>query len=244
MIVPTQAQLLDLWDAGANATTWRRALLLLQIAWPQDAVAQWPLGHANARLLELRAALFGSDWQCVADCPSCAQVVEATLDTATMLATAPSFESTPALAWHALDEQPSALRFRLPVVGDLVGARTVNGVGASRLLDAIIEVPASNESGAAPVDVSSASRNAIEQRVMQLDPLAAIDVVIDCPACGRRWRAAVEVAGMLWAEVAALAKRLLADVTRLAAVFGWTEAQILALSPMRRQHYLDMVREW
>ena len=218
--------------------------MLLQFAWPDAAVAQWPLGLANARLLELRAALFGSAWDCVADCPACAQVAEVRLDIPAMLAAVPNNDAAQAPGWHAIDESPATPHFRLPVLADLASAGPADSTSAARLLHAIVAAPAPHATDAALVDVPPHMRTAIEQQLLCLDPLAAIDIVMDCPSCGHRWRAAAEVIGMLWADVSALAKRLLADVTRLAAVFGWSEQQILALSPVRRQRYLDMVREW
>jgi len=244
MHAPTQAQLLDLWDAGSRATPWGRAALLLQSAWPGATVAQWPLGLANARLLELRAALFGSAWDCVADCPACAQVAEVRLDVAAMLAAAPNADAAQTEAWHPIDESPATPRFRLPVLADLTSAGPADASSAARLLQAIVTAPASQTTDAALVDLPPHTRTAIEQELLRLDPLAAIDIVMDCPACGHRWRAAADIIGMLWADLSTLAKRLLGDVARLAAVFGWSEQQIFALSPMRRQYYLDMVREW
>ncbi len=237
MRVPTPAQLLDLWEAGARASAWDRAALLLHCAWPDSSVAQWPIGLANARLLALRAALFGARWDCVADCPACAQVADVQLDIAALLAGAPGDDSSPATVWHVVDGSADATRFRLPLLGDLTQAGEPAPLSAAHMLERILDSPDA-------IAVTPALRTAIEDRLLRLDPLAAIDMLVDCPSCGHRWRAATEVVGMLWTELANLAKRLLGEVARLAAVFGWSEAQILALSPRRRQHYLELVREW
>jgi hypothetical protein len=240
----TQAQLLDLWDAGSRATPWGRAGLLLQAAWPDAAVAQWPLGVVNAHLLELRAALFGSSWDCITNCPACAQAAEVQLDIATLLAAGPNGDVPDTPTWHVIDKANGAPRFRLPVLGDLASTEKVDQLSASQLLQAIVAMPTSQPTDAPLLDLPAPMRTAIEQQLAQLDPLAAIDIVMDCPSCGHRWPAAADVVSMLWTELSALAKRLLGDVARLAAVFGWSESHILALSEMRRQHYLDMVREW
>jgi hypothetical protein len=241
----TQAQLLDIWDAGSSASPWARAGLLLQAAWPENSAARWPLGVVNARLLELRRSVFGSWWKCVANCPACAQVAEVQLDITAMLAAAPNGDVADIQTWHVLDEANGATRFRLPVLGDLARTDTVETPRASQLLHAIVEMPTSQTMiDASMLNQPIPIRSEIEQQLLQLDPLAAIDIVMDCPSCAHQWRAAADVIGMLWAELSAMAKRLLGDVARLAAVFGWSETQILALSPVRRQHYLDMVREW
>ena len=45
----------------------------------------------------------------------------------------------------------------------------------------------------------------------------------------------------LWAELDGWARRLAGEVHLLAAVYGWGEAEILAMSPPRRRLYLDGV---
>ena len=44
----------------------------------------------------------------------------------------------------------------------------------------------------------------------------------------------------LWTEIEAWAWRMLSDVHTLARAYGWGERDILALSPTRRQFYLEM----
>lgn len=227
MRTPTPAELLDLWDAGARAAPWRRAALLLEFAWPDAAVMQWSVGLANARLLALRAALFGAGWDCVVDCPACAKVAEVRLDIDAMLAAVPE----PAAAeWHAI----AGASFRLPVLGDLAALRGNRAADAAGLFAAIT----------APAAAGADARAAIACELLRLDPLAAIDIVVDCPSCGHRWRAPAELASMLWTELSALAQRLLGEVARLACAFGWSETEILSLPAARRQRYLDLVPQW
>jgi hypothetical protein len=73
------------------------------------------------------------------------------------------------------------------------------------------------------------------------DPQAEILLDLTCPACGTPWQALFDVAAFFWAEVAAEAKRLLREVDALARAYGWREADILALSPRRRQAYLELI---
>jgi hypothetical protein len=244
MHAPTQSQLLDLWDAGSRTTPWGRAALLLDCVWPGSDTLQWSLGVVNARLLELRATLFGSAWDCMADCPACGQVAEVRLDIQAMLATAPTVDEIQTSVCHTLDGGEAASSFRLPVLADLVGMGQRDAPSGARLLQAIAAIVDANADDAPAGDITPSARVAIEQQVLQNDPLAAIDIVMDCPSCRHRWRAAADVIGMLWAEMSLVVSRLLGDVARLAAVFGWSEAQILALSPVRRLHYLELVREW
>jgi hypothetical protein len=65
-------------------------------------------------------------------------------------------------------------------------------------------------------------------------------VAVGCGECGALTAAALDVPALLWAEVEAQATRLLHDVHALARGYGWSEADVLALSPRRRAAYLEL----
>jgi len=75
----------------------------------------------------------------------------------------------------------------------------------------------------------------------ELDARIDIRVALTCPACGHRWAPALDIAAYLWAEIDASARRLLDAVHALASVYGWTETDVLAVGPWRRQAYLQAV---
>ncbi|HXZ43173.1 MAG TPA: hypothetical protein VEG68_20715 [Terriglobales bacterium] len=83
---------------------------------------------------------------------------------------------------------------------------------------------------------------AIGEAMAMADPAAELQIALCCPACSDGWNANLEIAIFLWAEIEARAKRLLWEVHTLASAYGWTQTEILALSPARRGFYLEMVR--
>jgi hypothetical protein len=74
-----------------------------------------------------------------------------------------------------------------------------------------------------------------------VDPMAHVEMRLTCPECRAEWMVPFDIASYLWAEVSDRAMRLLRDVNTLARAFGWSEADILALAPRRRQLYLELV---
>jgi hypothetical protein len=72
--------------------------------------------------------------------------------------------------------------------------------------------------------------------------VAALDIAFACSACGAANRAALDIAGFLWVELSERVQRLIADVETLAGAYGWSEADILAMSDRRRSLYVDRVR--
>ncbi|MFE6990250.1 hypothetical protein ACFVFN_19020, partial [Streptomyces pharetrae] len=72
------------------------------------------------------------------------------------------------------------------------------------------------------------------------DPAADVTLNVACPECGRATRAELDIASYLWTELDAWARDLLLDVHLLATAYGWSEPEILALSPLRRRYYLEL----
>jgi len=82
---------------------------------------------------------------------------------------------------------------------------------------------------------------AIAEAMSAADPLTALTVAAACPACGRAQSVAVDVEGLALAHFARRRQTLLRDIHRLAAHYGWTEAQCLAVPPARRAAYLALI---
>jgi hypothetical protein len=64
---------------------------------------------------------------------------------------------------------------------------------------------------------------------------------LSCSACGGAWDRPLDIGQFLWDEISAEAHRLAREVHALARAYGWSEAEILGLSPRRRQLYLELV---
>ncbi len=90
-------------------------------------------------------------------------------------------------------------------------------------------------------ELSAALIEVAIERMAEVDAGAEIELALTCPACAAEWRAGFDIAGFLWSEVDAWARRRLREVHVLARAYGWRETEILALSPRRRAAYLGMV---
>lgn len=74
------------------------------------------------------------------------------------------------------------------------------------------------------------------------DPQANIRLSLTCPSCANPWEEGFDITDFFWSEVDAWAPRLLREVHVLAAAHGWSESEILAMTPQRRQIYMELVR--
>ncbi|MGA6158598.1 hypothetical protein ACPEIC_35200 [Stenotrophomonas sp. NPDC087984] len=80
----------------------------------------------------------------------------------------------------------------------------------------------------------------LAEAAQHADPAADVTLNVACPECGEATRAELDIASYLWAELDHWARDLLLDVHLLATAYGWSEPQILALSPLRRRYYLEL----
>ena len=234
---------LDVWETAGRLGRGLREAEMLRVACgtpSREALAELPIGTRDRLLLDLRQALFGRHLDCVADCPACGERCEWSCSIESLLAPDPGGDSP---AWQDWSGDGWQVRFRL-----------VNGLDLAALADCADEATAvglllqrcvrqvSREGQPAAVDtLPAAVVEAVSAVMAEADPQAGRALEVRCPTCAQRWQADVDAGAFLWAELDVWAQRLLADVHHLAGHYGWSERQILALSPERRARYLAMV---
>lgn len=242
MRVPSAAQLLETWEGALSQSPAQRALSLLATAEPElthEALAALPLGRRDARLLRLRERLFGGQLQLVVPCPHCGQLIESQLSTADL-----GFDGEPALAeTHRVQWQGYTLSFRSPASTDLIAL--AGEIDAGRARERLLErcvLEARDPNGQAMVAraLPQAVLAELAVHMESADPGAVVELCFDCPACHHSWQDVFDIASFLWREIHAWAQRTLRDVHVLARAYGWREPDVLALSPTRRQLYLEL----
>jgi hypothetical protein len=239
---PCTSALLDAWDAGQRATPTRRALLLLE-AFREERTPQiesMPLGWISAELLRMRRSLFGPTLVCLTNCPHCAALVETTANVDDLLGEQGTGNTDPR-ARHSLRQDSYALEFRLPTAADLLSLRGEPASAARALAQSLVCSALQEQQQVAADDLPESVYTALEQAVVARDPLAHIELDIHCPGCSQHWLETLQVIAFIWAELGALAQRVIREVARLACAFGWSEQEILSLSEQRRSHYLALL---
>lgn len=228
------ADVLWLWETGRRLHPLDKALLALRTAFPevQENVADWPLGQRNRALAHLRGQLVGPQLHGWTRCRQCPEQLEFRLDGDTLARSAVA----------AADERVvvGELTYRLPTSRDLTTVASEQDPlsAARRLLRqcCINGSPATTQWNEEEI-------NLIGERMAAADPLAEILLQFDCPSCGASFEESLDLVSFLWTELEVRARGLLRSVHRLAAAYGWSEGDILSLTPARRQAYLDMVGE-
>ena len=234
---PAPAELLDVWERGGPLPAGRRALALLAAAVDEDGLERRSIGDRDADLLSLRERLFGPHVGAVVDCPSCGERQELSFRVDDVRVPRPE---PPAELSVTVDGVQA--RFRLPTTADLDDLDDLDGAGAGDVdaaAEALLRRCVLSVSGDGP-PLAGALAAAIGERMAAADPQADVQLALSCDGCGTAWSAAFDIAAFLWSEVDAWAWRLVADVDQLARAYGWTERDVLALSPPRRRIYLEV----
>jgi hypothetical protein len=228
----TAQDILAVWETGQGQHPVDRALTMLEPALPDSdraALAALPVGRRDSLLFRLREAVLGSRLRGLADCPKCRCRVEFTLQTDILCS------DTPVATEHILKLAQHDVRFRLPDSFDLARAAACEDVSTARaeiarrcLLD------------------QDASRALTEPEIEQLaaaieraDPQAEVLLDLRCPECANEWQTVLDIASFLWQELTAMSRDMLEEVALLARAYGWSERDILTMSPTRRRLYLE-----
>jgi hypothetical protein len=228
------SDLLALWERGVSRHALDRSALLCARARPElpaDSIADLPLGAVNATLLQLRAAWFGEKICAHADCEHCGERLELTITVDDLLSSAT--ESLPPLV------EANGVRCRPPCLRDLAAvADEPDTERAARTLLSRCILDGANDIASA---LSTMDLRTIEDALEEADPTADFALDLRCELCGHSGVAQLDIGQLLWDEVDARARALLADVHVLAHAYGWTEREILSLGDQRRAAYLSMV---
>lgn len=223
----------------------QRALSLLAAAWADEKlsgqVEHLSVGQRDACLLTLREQTFGPQLTAVTPCPACGELLEFGINAA-------DIRATPALEQGGTIDLSHAgydVRFRLPNSLDLASLdpNAGNLTNRQRLLARCVVTAQRAGSEIAPAELPEDVVAAVARRMEDADPQADVRFALTCPKCAHAWQATLDILSFFWSEIHAWAVRLLHDVHVLASAYSWRETDILAMSPMRRQAYLEMIQQ-
>jgi len=240
MAIPSASAVLAAWERGAGQDRTHRGLTLLALTEPEadiESLAALSLGERDRHLLMLRETWFGPRMTGLMSCPRCRAELEIELATAALRAMA---QGDP--AGLTLRGDTHEIHLRLADSRDLMAAADRSLEVAARTLLRACVVSAvvdgvSVEPEALPCHLIAQASG----RLSDADPLADFRLDLSCTCCDCHWQAPFDIVSFLWSEINDWANRTLREIHALACAYGWSEREILSLSPARRRSYLRMV---
>jgi len=244
----TDENIIRIWETGYRQHPLDRALTILVIYEPgitREQLAGLPIASRDDRLLEVREQGFGTQIEALLQCPQCSEELEFSLSTKELR----SRVNKQSLAYGG-SENPleisvddMTIRLRLPDSRDLAAVVGYDHIQTARreiVKRCIIGVGSNGKSNASDGYPPGAIR-AAEIKIAECQKQSEILLDIQCSSCGSKGQLMFDIVSFLWQEISMRAKKLLNDIHLLASAYGWTEADVLALSPGRRQFYLEAV---
>lgn len=231
------SEILQIWECSHRGSLTAAAVAMLARAHPDmspESCDALPIGARDQALLRLRERIFGPHLVCRADCPDCGDPLEFDTTTATLRIGA----ATP--GEHVVERGDVRVALRPPGSGDVAAAAADPDAHRSLLRRCVIAVWRGGEACSIE-QVDPEMWDALGAALTELDPGADLRFALACPSCRREWSAPFDIVAILRDELTAFATRTLRDVDTLARAYGWREADILALSPLRRRLYLDLL---
>lgn len=207
----------------------RGATLLVEVgqAADVDAASTITLARAGAVALDLLRDSAGPVLATVLTCPGCAEPLDVPLVLDELAATT---------AVPDEEVRVDGAVVRAPTTADLVAASSAPDPSRA-LRDRCVRWES---------DLSADRRDAalaqVDEVAERLTGAAGISLRLECPACGAPVSADVDLVALLDDRLQGDARRIVAEVATLAAAFGWSEADVLALPARRRAAYLDAAR--
>jgi hypothetical protein len=225
-------RILIAWERGqASQEPWR-ALIPLAVAMPEremTELATLPLAERNAALLRLHSMTFGRRVEAFAVCAECGQQLEFAMDADDM---ARALRAPEPETWlegdHEMGMRPADSR-DLAVSMEAASEEDARGLLLVRTL------------GIEDANLVRSERTDWIDRFDRLNASAEIRCVLPCAHCGSRAALDFDVAGFVWREIQVAARRLMAEIHRLASAYGWSEKAVVRMSAARRAAYLEML---
>lgn len=224
--------LLDLVEVGPGVTPTERSVALWSAIEPEVSETElWqaPVGCMVHALLDLRESMSGPDLELLDKCPGCEEEVEFTVSVPSLRQAQPPRENPS----FDVEVSGSAIELRRVSCADLRAVERGEIHERSQLVHRCVVTEH---------DLDESACERVDAILGERDPQADITFAMTCQECTHGWQGTFDAGLIVWSELEVAAKRLLLEVDALARTYGWSEAEILALSPQRRSTYLEILK--
>jgi len=246
MFALSTADILTIWERGQGQRPLERSLSILVGCCPcltEGDLALLPIAQRDALLLCLREKTFGYEPKAFAVCPQCRENLELTLNVRGLMDRFRDISGE--IPPVPLEMKVGKFRFQIRSpdsrdIAEAIRTGTQDAAQAS-LIERCINEAARDGSPIAVSEIPEEVISELAEHMAEAYSQREIILNIQCSSCNHSWHLTFDIGSFFYAEIAAVAKRLLEEAHKLASSYGWSEKEILAMSPARRRFYLEKV---
>lgn len=241
------AVLLDLADQLDRTGIRKGMVRLVERVCPEiDEPGCLALGTAQYLLIQFRETVFGDRYAFLDSCAECGEPVEFELSGSDFLPPDPPQSLYPQL--FEFEHGEFHVEGRTLSLNDWGGAVSRDSsdaleVARNLLQKTVLGIALPGNLMATPEALPLSAWDRLSAEIAERDPWSELLFLLHCPKCQANWESVFEPAAYVSREIDNRARRMLAEVHELAGSYGWAEEAILALGPVRRGHYLQLIRE-
>lgn len=223
--------LLRVWEAASTAPPLARPAVLAA-GLDVEGALDLPLAELTALAAGAWRDAFGDRVDGVAVCGACGERLDVSVPV-------DALSEVPAATSVHVDTPGGGVVVRSLTLRDLLGA-----AGAADPAEALwtATVRDDDDRPVAMSAVDATARAAIDEAAEVLAGSAGLTVACGCPHCASPVRAPLDLGALLWERIQARVPAVLGEVAELAMAFGWSQHDVLAMSPVRRAAYLELAR--
>lgn len=228
----TENRLLEVWEQCYGCSHFQRATRLLHFASPGlsgQQLGDLAVGERDQILISSCVNIFGQVIEAKTRCSECGVDLETQIDLTSFLS--PEYKAKNSAEISIGAKVVTLEPIRIKDLSDM------HLLGPSQWLATKILVVEEGQQ-----QPTLEQQELVNESLADLDPKADLCVEMTCSECGSIWLDAFDITCHFWIKLDALCKKLLVSIHVLANAYGWTEQDIMRLSPWRREVYLDMVR--
>lgn len=236
----SSADILQTWEESELLSQAEKSLCLLTRIYPDmniQELAELTLGERDALLLKLRQKTFGDNIEIYCQCVNCDESLELNLKGSDILIHKPDeFQKRGTFTKGDL-----VISYHLPTTLDILKGQNVHNEEDAWqvVVKSCIEEISKNDDLLDANDLSVELLEELSQKMGEEDPQAEVLFNMRCPKCKKETETIFDIGQYLETEIMFLAKQILTEVQTIAKFYGWSEERILAMSPKRRQFYLE-----
>lgn len=233
--------IIEVWERIANQHLLESALTILNSLIPEipkKDFAEMSIGRRNYFLTQIRNKLIGRDLICFTVCPYCDSKLEFSISPEEILSPSKA-EDTPFV--FIIDDY--IIRYRLPNSVNLAIASRCKDFYSAKdeiLNQCLIELTKDDQK-ISPSELPEEIKLKLSCDMSIKEPATESVIDLVCKDCNYSWTQIMDIASFLITEINFYAKNILRDVHQLASAYGWSESEIIGMSPQKRNWYLNAI---